>query len=118
MRVGVVGSRQLNVKDIIYATLDLVFKDINPSECIIVTGGCKGPDSIALEYASDKQMKTVLHLPDWSRYGRAAGPIRNELIVQGSDLIVAFWDGKSKGTLSSINIAKRLDKPVIIIDCN
>jgi hypothetical protein len=54
-------------------------------------------------------------LPDWAKHGRAAGPIRNKLIISDADYVIAFWDGKSTGTLSSINIAKGLNKPLTII---
>lgn len=54
-------------------------------------------------------------MPDWKAYGKSAGPKRNKQIVEYSDLIIAFWDGKSKGTLSSIQFAKELTKKLVVI---
>lgn len=48
-------------------------------------------------------------------YGQAAYA-RNRLIVQEADLVLAFWDGKSKGTKHSIDLAHELDKPVTVIE--
>ena len=49
-------------------------------------------------------------------YGRSAGFKRNALIVAESDEVVAFWDMKSKGTKSTIDLATKAGKPVRIIE--
>jgi hypothetical protein len=54
--------------------------------------------------------------PDWNKYGKSAGFVRNKLIIENADIVFAFWDGESKGTLISINIAKELNKKLYI--CN
>jgi hypothetical protein len=54
-------------------------------------------------------------LAEWNKFGKSAGYRRNVTIVEHSDIIVAFWDGKSKGTQHTINIAKEKGKGLIII---
>ena len=83
-------------------------------ECII-SGGAKGADSLARQYANEHAIAIVEYKPEWDKYGRAAGFIRNTDIVNNSDMIIAFWDGKSKGTKHSIGLAHKLNKQVIII---
>ena len=50
------------------------------------------------------------------KYGRAAGPLRNEKMVECADLVVAFWDGRSRGTKSLIKYAQSRNKDVVKID--
>ncbi len=55
---------------------------------------------------------------DWDRLGRKAGPIRNAQIVFNADRVVAFWDGKSRGTLNTVVQADRAGLPVELYDSN
>ena len=48
------------------------------------------------------------------KYGKRAGLIRNEKIVENSSVIVAFWDGESKGTFHTIQLAKKFNKDIYI----
>ena len=57
----------------------------------------------------------LLHPADWNRLGRAAGPIRNEEMAEVSDALIAFWDGKSRGTKSMIEIARRKGLQVAVV---
>lgn len=54
---------------------------------------------------------SVIFIPDWKKYGRSTGIRRNKDIIDNSDIVVAFWDGESRGTKNSINQAKKADKP-------
>lgn len=56
-----------------------------------------------------------VYKPDWARYGRAAGAIRNKQIVDACDKLIAFWDGKSKGTKISIDMAEKQGKLLKVI---
>lgn len=76
-----------------------------------MTGGAVGIDTCAAEYAKKKGIKLTQFLPQYSIFGRAAPIVRNKKIVDYSDKIIAFWDGKSKGTLSVIKYAKKIGKP-------
>jgi hypothetical protein len=109
MKVAVIGSRGFDDYDLLEETL------LNHDIKTIVSGGANGADKLAEEFAKKHNIEIEIHLPDWKRYGRAAGPKRNKTIVENADKIIAFWDGASKGTKSSIDIAKRLGVKIEII---
>ena len=109
MKIAVIGSRNISVINI----------GSYLSDCDeIVSGGAVGVDSCAAEYASENGIKLTVFLPQYARYGRAAPIVRNKEIVNYADKIVAFWNGKSKGTLSVIKYAEKTGKPCEVIICN
>jgi len=75
------------------------------NEVGIVSGGAKGVDKMAEIYADEAEMECKVFLPDWRKYGKSAGFRRNTQIVDACDALVAFWDGKSRGTMDSISKA-------------
>lgn len=113
MLVGIVGSRNFNNFNIVADFLDGYFGEDLPSR--IVSGGAKGADSLAEKYAELKGIPTLIFKPNWKKFGKSAGYLRNIDIVKNSDLIIAFWDGESKGTKHTINLAKKKNKPYIIV---
>ena len=108
MKIAVVGSRDITVEDIGKYIL-------NCDE--IVSGGARGVDSSAADYARRNGIKLTEFLPDYERYGRAAPIVRNRLIVDYSDAVIAFWNGRSKGTLSVIKYAEKAGKECKVIIC-
>jgi len=81
----------------------------------IISGGATGTDTLAERYSNEHNIPITIIKPDWNRYGKSAGPIRNRKIVEQSDVIIAFWDYKSRGTKSTIDICKELNKTYYII---
>lgn len=80
-----------------------------PKDTVIIHGGCKGADLIAAKEAHLLGYATEEHKAEWSTYGRAAGPIRNQAMLDsGVDLVIAFHPNiqASKGTANMIKIAK------------
>jgi ankyrin repeat protein len=74
-----------------------------------------GADILGKQYAIDRKLNYIEFPADWNKYGKRAGFIRNQEIVDNSDFVIAFWDGVSNGTKHSIELAK-LDKiPTLII---
>ena len=108
MKIAVVGSRDVTVSDI--------GRYISNAE-EIVSGGAVGVDSCAAEYAKENGIRLTEFLPQYMIYGRAAPVIRNKKIVDYSDKIIAFWNGRSKGTLSVIKYAEKAGKPCEVIIC-
>ena len=82
----------------------------------IVSGGAKGVDTYAREYAKKKGLKLIEFFPNYERYGRCAPLERNKLIVDTCDEILAFWDGKSKGTKYTIDYAKEKGKLIFLFN--
>lgn len=107
MPLAIIGSRDCPAVDI-EAYLDEV-----PDA--IVSGGAKGADTCAREFAERKGIKIIEFLPDYKRYGRSAPLVRNRQIIDCCDEVLAFWDGKSKGTKYTIDYAKKMGKPVRVI---
>lgn len=81
----------------------------------MISGGASGVDTAAADAARARGLDVIVFQPMWGVYGKSAGYKRNIQIVEASDRVVAFWDGTSKGTQHSINIAKEKNKPVEII---
>lgn len=104
MRVAVVGSRNVLINDLeMYLPLDTTE---------IITGGAKGVDNCAAEYALANGIKVAVFCPEYEKYGRAAPLKRNAQIVENADMVLAFWDEKSRGTKNVINIC--LERKVTI----
>lgn len=73
----------------------------------VVCGGAGGVDAKGHRWAEERGIPVRLMLADWSRYRKAAGPIRNEQMAKYADALIYVWDGKSKGTQSMIDLATR-----------
>lgn len=113
MKVAIVGSRSFNNREWLYAELDN-FQKANGFFTVIVSGGASGADTIAADYAHERGIDTQIIKPEWQKYGAGAGIIRNAEIVRQSDIVIAFWDGKSCGTSSTIKLAQKTKKPLTI----
>lgn len=106
MRVAVIGSRGLQVKNL---------GEYLPKETTeIISGGARGIDACAREYALRHGLKLTEYLPEYSRYGRGAPLKRNITIIENAELVLAFWDGSSKGTQYVIENCKKRNIPVEI----
>ena len=83
--------------------------DVKNISCV-VSGGAKGADSLGSAFATEHDIEIKVYKPDWARYGRGAGMIRNAQIIEESDVVFACWDGMSKGTKNSINMSIKKGK--------
>ena len=113
LSVAVVGSRSFDDRELLERVLDHLLNHLRIRQ--IVSGGARGADALAEQWARERGIPCRVYLPDWQKHGRAAGPIRNRKIVRDADLVVAFWDGQSRGTKDTIEQAERQNVPVIII---
>ncbi len=104
MKVGVIGSRGL--------TVDNLEQYLPENTTEIVSGGAKGIDTCAREYAISHGIKLTEFLPEYSRYGRGAPLKRNLKIIEYADVVIAFWDRQSKGTKNVIENCKKLNVKV------
>jgi hypothetical protein len=105
MRVIIAGSRDFTNYQFL---VDSIYQ-LNYSEWTeIVSGGAKGADTLGEQFAMSHKIPLTVFIADWKRYGNAAGPIRNNQMAENADMLVAFWDGKSKGTKNMIETAQKL----------
>lgn len=110
MKVAVIGSRGLSVSDL--------GRYLPENTTEIVSGGAKGVDTSARVYALAHGIKLTEFLPEYTKYGRSAPLKRNITIIEYSDIVLAFWEGKSRGTKFVIDNCRKLgvEVRVYVID--
>ena len=107
MKIAVIGSRTLQIEGL--------GNYLPPGVTELVSGGARGVDQCAKEYALEKGLKLTEFLPNYARYRGGAPLVRNEQIVRYADAVLAFWDGQSTGTRRVIELCQKLEKPVTVI---
>lgn len=107
MKLAIIGSRNCPPIDIA--------SHLKYIPDTIVSGGARGADSYARQFAQQHNLRLIEFLPDYEQYGRTAPLIRNKLIVEECDCLLAFWDGKSRGTKYTLDLAEKMGKPTKII---
>lgn len=104
-RVIVAGGREVREIPNFYEVMDQFF---DPENDILVNGGCPtGVDAMALSYAVQLGATHQVFHAEWEKHGAKAGPMRNRLMAENADVLVAFWDGYSTPTKSMIMEALR-----------
>lgn len=107
MKVAVIGSRDINVKNL---------GEYLPKETTeIVSGGARGVDTSAKEYALENNIKLTEFLPEYDKYKRIAPLKRNIQIIEYADKVIAFWNGASKGTKFVIDNCAKLGVECVVI---
>ena len=110
MKVAVIGSRNIVVENI--------GEYLPNGVAEIMSGGAKGVDSCAREYALKNNILLKEFLPEYEKYGRAAPLRRNMEIISYADVVVALWDGESRGTKFVIDncLKNRVSVSVVFVD--
>lgn len=126
-KVIVAGGRDFKDKKLLTSRLNkytFLFEDV-----VVITGAQKsrewdpakgrwfyfGADYLAEEWAHSKRYLVMRFHPDWDKHGKKAGPIRNREMAAFGDYLVAFWDGKSKGTANMIEEARKANLKIKIV---
>ncbi len=107
MKLAIIGSRGIKNADIGGNLPDGVEE--------IVSGGAAGVDRLAAVYAREKGIPLTEFLPDYGRYGRGAPLRRNAEIAAYADGVLAFWDGRSRGTAHALALFRAAGKPTLVI---
>lgn len=106
MKVAIVGSRNLHIDNLgTYLPQDITE---------IVSGGAKGIDTIAKNYAESNNIPLKEFLPNYNQYGRSAPLKRNLQIIDYADCVIAFWDGSSRGTKFVIDTCNKKGKKITV----
>lgn len=111
MKVVVCGSRYdgvgLERYVAVYRAIQARIEEL-PQGATIITGGARGVDRWADEIAGHRGMSRKVMRADWGRHGRKAGILRNlEMLDERPELVIGFWEGKSRGTKHMTNEARK-----------
>lgn len=113
MKLIVAGGRYFNN----YALLKQKIEDLTIGytiECIIC-GEARGADSLGRRYAEENNIPILSFPAEWDKHGKSAGYRRNAEMADHSTHLIAFWDGKSKGTKHMIDIMDKKKLPYRVV---
>ncbi len=108
-KVIIAGSRGFTDKKFLFNRAGWWYGSLpSTPEIIVVSGGAAGADKLGEQWAKFMDFP-VHHYPvlaaDWEKHGAKAGMLRNVEMAKVGDVLLAFWDGVSKGTKQMINTA-------------
>ena len=110
MKIAVIGGRNFQDKNHLGQVLSRVFSEGDT----LISGGAKGADSLAENWARWMGFACLIFKPNWKLHGRSAGFRRNHTLISQADKVIAFWDGASRGTAHSLELARKKNVPVEI----
>lgn len=102
--VIIAGSRDFNDYTLLRSKCDHLLKD--RTDVVVISGAARGADQMGERYAGERGLGLVRMPADWDQHGKRAGYLRNAAMADRGDALIAFWDGKSRGTEHMIRIAK------------
>ena len=128
MKIAIVGSRHFDDYNLLKSTMEAYQQEVT----LIISGGAKGADELAEQWSKEfLQQPPIIIRPNWqdithqdalvkhddkgNAYDARAGLRRNEQIADQADLVLAFWDGKSKGTKQMILYTRQIDTKIKVI---
>lgn len=115
MRITIGGCRDFCDYEIFSKFVaEYIENECRGEKIIILSGHCSGTDLMAERYAKEKEYDLEIFPAEWDKYGRGAGPKRNKEMVEKSDRVLAFWNGKSRGTKNLVETAKKLNKQIAV----
>lgn len=110
------GSREFTEYWKMANTLDIILKlRVTKPHIRLFEGGARGIDKLALRYAILNKITKERFEADWDKFGKRAGILRNIEMIDAGDMVIAFWDGQSKGTKHAIEHAIKKRKRCIIV---
>ena len=114
MKIIIAGSRNFNDYNLLKSSCDNLLTQFTNIE--IVSGTARGADKLGERYAREKGYDIKQFPANWDKFGKSAGYIRNDEMAKYSDMLVAFWDGTSKGTKHMIDLANKRSLKVEIVN--
>lgn len=116
LRIIIAGSRDFNDYKLLKSSMRDILKNTSLegiNKIKIISGTARGADQLGERFAKQFKLEVVKFPADWDRFVKSAGYIRNEEMAKYSvkdgsyGMLVAFWDGESRGTKHMINLAKK-----------
>ena len=117
-RVIIAGGRDFADYDRLKEVCDKILANKIPEGITVISGTARGADSLGERYAQERGCELIRMPAEWDRYGKAAGYKRNEAMAQTAGTgggLIAFWDGKSRGTGHMIDLARQYGLAVRIV---
>jgi len=105
MKVIIAGGRGFNDYQTLKEYCQKILRD--QEEVEIVSGTARGADELGEKFAKESKCPIKRFPANWDKYGKSAGYKRNAEMAQYADGLIAFWDGKSRGTKHMIDLAER-----------
>lgn len=114
-RVIIEGCRDFNDYELLKEKCDYFLQDEKKEDVVIISDHASGADALGERYAQERGFQLETFPADWKAHGRAAGPIRNARMASAANALIAFWDGKSRGTKNMIETAKNHNLKVVVV---
>jgi hypothetical protein len=118
-KILIAGSRDFDDYEYLEVQMNYILHEIIKEDevwdnVIILSGGARGADKLGEQFADVYDFGIEQHIPDWNKHGRKAGILRNKVMVDKADLVVVFWDGKSRGSKHVIEYSKEVGKDAVV----
>lgn len=107
MKLAIIGSRSITS----YPLEEVIPDGVTE----IISGGARGVDALARQYAVEHGIPLTEILPDYARYSKGAPLRRNKEIIARADTVLVIWDGKSRGAGQAIGCCRKAGKPLILL---
>lgn len=114
-KVIIAGCRDFADYELLKEKCDFYLQNQKPENVVIVSGHASGADALGERYAQERGLQLETYPADWKAHGRAAGPIRNAKMASVARTLIAFWDGKSRGTKNIIDTATKRGLKVAVV---
>ena len=115
-KIIIAGGRDFMDYNLLKEKTNKILQEKRVSHKIVIISGCaRGADTLGLRYASENAFDVEEYPANWDKYGKKAGYMRNVEMAENADALIAFWDGKSKGTKHMIDIATERNLPIRVI---
>lgn len=116
LSVIIAGSRSFNDYELLKTKCSEILQDIQKENSItVISGTANGADRLGERYAEEHDFQVKRYPADWKRFSLSAGIIRNALMAKHANMLIAFWDGKSRGTRNMIETARKAGLSVHVI---
>lgn len=116
MKIIIAGGRDFNNYELLEKELYKILPRKRDEPIEIVSGGATGADALGEKYAKEHFLRVKKFPANWDKWGKSAGPKRNTEMADYANILIAFYDGKSRGTANMILTAKIKNLKIHIIN--